>query len=396
MPGALDGIRVLDLGINVLAPQAASMLSDLGADVIKVEMPGFGDQGRWIPVSREDRRPPYFVACNRGKRSLTLDLRTPEGRDVILRLVETADVMMSNFRVGTMDEWGLGYDVVSQRNPRLVYATGSVFGTDGPHADQEGADLSGQAAGGLVSTIGSDGDLPGPVGATIADHIAGQNLCSGVLAALLSRERTGRGQQVDVSLLGGQIYAQAGELTHYFLSGEIPGRANRGHPLLAAAYGVFATADGHIAIVGVRGPQRKGFYEAIERPDLAEDPRFKPAIYTPETREVLFELLSDVFATRPTAEWAERLRAHGQRFAVVNDYRGVEADPHAWENGYLRKMEHPEWGETTIVGAPVRMSGTPVEFDPSVPELGQDSEAILLENGFSWDEIGALREAGAI
>src|SRR4051794_19381332 len=179
--GALDGIKVIEAGLLVQGPQAAATLGEWGADVIKVELPGFGDQSRWLPVEPGDGRSAYFIGCNRGKRSVTVDLRTDNGREVFLRMAERADVVISNFKPGTMDEWGLGYEAVAARNARVVYATGSTFGTEGPDAPREGADLSGQAAGGLISTTGTDDGEPTPVGVTIADHIASQNLVSGIL-----------------------------------------------------------------------------------------------------------------------------------------------------------------------------------------------------------------------
>src|SRR3954468_3961222 len=230
--GALDGIKVIEAGLLVQGPQAAATLGEWGADVIKVELPGRGDQSRWLPVQAGDPRSAYFIGCNRGKRSLTLDLRTPDGRAVFLRLAEWADVVISNFAPGTMDAWGLGYDDVASRNPGVIYAAGSTFGTEGTDASRAGADLSGQAAGGLISTTGRDGGEVTPVAVTIADHIASQNLVGGILAALFARERTGRGQQVTTSLLGGQIWAQASELTGCMLRGSPAGRANRGHPLI--------------------------------------------------------------------------------------------------------------------------------------------------------------------
>src|SRR6195256_1311245 len=238
--GALDGLKVVEAGLLVQGPQAAATLGEWGADVIKVELPGIGDQSRWLPVQPGDPRSAYFIGCNRGKRSVTVDLRTPDGRDVFLRLAEWADVIITNFAPGTMDAWGLSYEDVAARNPRVVYAAGSTFGTEGTDASREGADLSAQAAGGLISTTGRDGGEVTPIGVTIADHIASQNLVSGVLAALLARERTGRGQQVTTSLLGGQIWAQASEYTAYLLLGDVPGRANRGNPLIPGLYGIFS------------------------------------------------------------------------------------------------------------------------------------------------------------
>lgn len=226
--GALDGLRVLDLGQIVQGPQAALLFADLGADVVKIELPGTGDIGRWTILSPQDLRSPFYIACNRGKRGITLDLRVEAGREVFLKLVETADVLLSNFVPGTLEGWGLGFEVLSQRNPRLVFATGSTFGPVGPDALQRGADLAGQVASGLVRRTGPS-DLR-PIGATIVDHLASQNLANGILAALYARERTGRGQRVDVSLLGAAIYAQASELTYTILTGQEPGETDRGHP----------------------------------------------------------------------------------------------------------------------------------------------------------------------
>ncbi len=394
--GALEGIRVLDLGLLVQAPQAGLTMSDLGADVIKVELPGLGDQARWIPVSLEDLRAPYFEANNRGKRSITIDLRTDGGREAFLRLAETADVILANFKGGTMDEWGLGYEDVAARNPGIVYAMGTTLGPKGPGASREGADIAGQATGGLISTTGVDGGPYTPVGATIADHIASLDMTIGVLSALTARQRTGRGQRVDVSLLGGQIYAQASEYTSYFMTGQVPGRANYGHPLLHAAYGIVPTADGYLAVVGVPPDNRQAFYDAIGRPELADDERFQPLLYTPENKLALFEILNEVFPTRTTAEWTVALEAAGARYAPVQDYAQAAEDPMVLENAYLTEVDVPGGGTKRIVGSPIGMSDTPAQPGVIAPELGQNTEELLLELGYDWDEIAALRDSGAI
>jgi len=391
--GALDGIRVIDAGLLVQGPQAAAALGAWGAEVIKVELPGIGDQARWLPVRPGDFRSAYFTACNRGKRSLTLDLRNEQGREVFLRLAQTADVVITNFKPGTMEDWGLGYDAVAAHNPRVVYATGSTFGSLGPDAAREGADLSGQAAGGLISTTGMRGGDVTPVGATIADHIASQNLVGGILAALLSRERTGRGQRIETSLVGGQIWAQASEITGYLLTGEISGRANRGNRLIPGLYAIFKTADGWIAIVGVVGPARQLFFETIGRPDLND--RFPQPLYWDEEKAELFPILDEVFSTRPTAEWCAVLRAAGLRFAPVRDHAEVVADPSVWTNGYLAVVEGND-GETKVVAPPVRFSATPAAPAADPPELGQHTEEVLLEIGYSWDDIGRFRDGGVI
>lgn len=394
--GALAGIRVLDLGIIVQGPQAAQLLRDLGADVIKIELPGIGDQARWIPLSLEDRRSAYFVGCNRGKRGMTLDLRTQAGRDVMLHLVEEADVVVSNFVPGTLEAWGLGYEVLAARNPRLVLGCGSTFGPAGPDASRKGADLAGQAAGGLIRSMGSASDQPTPVGVTIADHIGSQNLANGVLAALVARQRTGRGQKVEVSLLGGQIYAQASEITAVALTGRPNSPEPGGHPLISMFYGVVPTSDGQIALVGILPDERPAFFAAIGRPELAEDPRFAEGWFPPGVRGELFEALAEAFRKRSTAEWVEVLAAGNYRYAVVHDQQQVLEDEGALANGYLQRVDHPEWGELTMVGSPIRMSDTPARPGRFAPELGQHTEEILLEHGYDWEAIAHLREQGAI
>ena len=391
--GALDGIRVVEAGLLVQGPQAAATLHDWGAEVIKVELPGFGDQSRWLPVAPGDRRSAYFTACNRGKRSVTVDLRAPSGREVFLRIAQTADVVITNFKPGTMDAWGLGFSDVAERNPRVVYATGSSFGPLGPDAAREGADLSGQAAGGIISTTGRVGGEPSPIGATIADHIASQNLVGGILAALLARERTGRGQRVDVSLLGGQIWAQASEYTGYLMSGAVAGPANRGHPLIPGLYGIFKTADGWIAVVGIAGAIRSEFYKLIGRPELSD--RFPQQLYSEDDKAALFPLLDEAFSARTTGEWCELLRSAGMRHAPVRDHADVVSDQGVWDNGYLVKVQGPD-GDVTVPGSPVRFTDTPARAGVSAPELGQHTEEVLLEVGYTWEQISELSGSGVV
>jgi crotonobetainyl-CoA:carnitine CoA-transferase CaiB-like acyl-CoA transferase len=392
-PGALDGIRVVEAGLLVQGPQAAATLGAWGADVVKVELPGFGDQARWLPLAPGDSRSAYFIACNRGKRSVTIDLRTPGGREVFLRLAAAADVVITNFTPGTMEGWGLGYEDVAAVHPGVVYATGSCFGPVGPDAGREGADLSGQAAGGLISTTGVDGGDPTPVGATVADHIASQNLVGGILAALLARARTGRGQRVDASLLGGQIWAQASEYTAYLLSGRVAGRANRSNPLIPGLYGIFPTADGWIAVVGVVGRARTTFYEKVGCPELAEE--FPSPLLSEDDKAALFPRLDAAFARRSTGEWCKILGEAGLRHAPVRGHDEAAADPGAWANGYLVRVEAEAGGES-VVGSPVRFSDTPARAGGLAPELGQHTEEVLLEIGYTWDDIARLGEAGVI
>ena len=394
--GPLDGVRVLEAGLLVQGPQASLTMQEWGADVIKIELPGFGDQSRWLPLNRHDRRSAFFTAYNRGKRSMTIDLRSPKGRAVFLRLVEDADVVVTNFKPGTMEAWGLGYADAAERNGRIIYAMGSSFGPEGPDATREGADLSAQAAGGLISTTGGKGADPSAIGATIADHISGQNLLAGILAALYARERTGRGQLVETSLLGGQIWAQAGEYTRYLLSGEVSGPSGRSHPMIPGIYGVFRTADGWLAIVGTAGPARDLFYETIGRPDLIE--RFKTLLYFEDDKAELWPILDEVFATKTTAEWCDLLGAAGLRFAPVRDHAQVAADAGVRANGYIASVvdEGAPGTVTEVVGTPVRFSDSTPVVRARPPELGEHTEEVLLESGYSWDDIAALSAEGAV
>ena len=394
--GALEGIRVVDVGLLVQGPQAGQTLRDLGAEVIKVELPGLGDMARWIPISMEDLRTPYFEACNRGKKSITIDLRITEGANIFRKLVDAADVLVANFKPGTLEAWGLSYEELSKTNPGLIYAMGSTFGPEGKGADREGADLAGQAAGGLISTTGSDGEPPTPVGATIADHIGSMNMTVGILAALFSRNVTGKGQRVDVSLLGGQIYAQASEYTAYLMTEKVPGRSNGGHPLLPMAYGILETADGHIALVGVLPDKRQALYEAAGVPELIEDERFAPIIYTTEIRQELFRLLSDGFKAKTTDEWAAILDRIEVRYAPVNDYAQAASDPLVITNNYIVELEDVNGETRRVVGSPIKMSDTPTSPSASAPELGQHTEEVLLELGYTWEQIGELRDLQAI
>jgi CoA:oxalate CoA-transferase len=396
MSGPLDGVTVLDIGQLVQGPQAAAMLSDMGADVIKVELPQIGDLARWIFLSESDSRSAYYHACNRGKRSVTLDLRTEAGAGILKEMAKRVDVLVSNFKPGTLDEWGLGYDDLKTINPRLVWAAGSSFGSHGPDASREGADLAGQAVGGIISTIGHDGHPPAPIGVTIADHIASQNLVTGVLAALIHRNETGRGQRVEVSLLGGQIWAQAAEYSHYLLSGELPGRGQYGHPLLRGIYSIFETADGWIGVIGVPPASRDAFFVAMGQPELALDERFLGLLASPDDMKELVGKLSPVFRRRTTAEWCEALAEMGVRYAPVRNYREVVDDAGAWENGYFKSLEDHEGKEIIVVGTPIEMTATPLEPGSTAPGLGEHTDEVLREFGYSDEAIAGFREQGAI
>ena len=396
MAGALQGIKVFEVGLLIQGPQAAALLADMGADVIKVELPGIGDQGRYIFLGDGDLRSAVFIGCNRGKRGLPLDLRHEQGANIFKKLTETADIVISNFKPGTLDEWGLGYEDLAAINPRIIWAAGSTFGPVGPDAAREGADLAGQSAGGLISTTGSEGDPPTPVGAFIADHIGSLNMVSGILAALHSRHESGHGQRIEVSLVGGQIWAQATEYTHYLLTGNIPGRSNFGHPLIPAAYRIFQTADGWVGLIGLSAEAKDVFFALVGRPEMAMDPRFDALLLSPEELKSLVGELEPIFLERTTDEWCELLQEAGARFAPVRNYAEVVADKGVWENDYFVEVKDAAGQSQRVVGTPIRMSETPLQPSAIAPDLGQHSEEILKEAGYSAADIEEFRTAGTV
>jgi crotonobetainyl-CoA:carnitine CoA-transferase CaiB-like acyl-CoA transferase len=393
--GALDGIRVLDLSTLVQGPQAAAMLHDLGAEVIKIELPDVGDMGRHVGVIEDLGTSVFWEACNRGKRSVTLDLRTEAGHEAFLKLVQISDVVLSNFQPGTLDGWNLGYDDLAAVNPRIIWAAGSFLGPSGPDALREGADIVGEAAGGVIAGIGNDDEPATTVASLLADHCGSQNLQTGVLAALFARERTGRGQRIDVSLLGGQIWMQAPEYTHYFLTGELAGRSNGGHPLVHALYGVFPTSDGALAMAGCPEHLWEGMCRAIEKPEWSDHPTYNQYFVTKEIAREMRQDFIEIFSQRPTAEWVERLSAEEQRFSPVRSHDEVAADPQSFANGYIVEVDHPQFGKVNMVGCPIQMSDTPTRFGVEAQQLGQDTEMVLVEAGYDWDELESLRERGA-
>ena len=395
MSGALDGIRVLDLSTLVQGPQAAAMLHDLGAEVLKIELPEIGDMGRHVGIVEELGTSVFWEACNRGKRSVTLDLRTEAGKEAFLKLVEISDVVLSNFQPGTLEGWGLGYEDLAAINPGVIWAAGSFLGPTGPDALREGADIVGEAAGGVIAGIGNDGEPATTVASLLADHCGSQNLQTGILAALFARERTGRGQRVDVSLLGGQIWMQAPEYTHYFLTGELAGRSNGGHPLVHALYGVFPTADGALDMAGCPEHLWEGMCRAIERPEWVNHSTYNTYFVTKEIAREMRKDFIAIFQQRTTAEWTERLSAEGQRFSPVRSHDQVAADPQSFANGYIVEEEHPVFGRVNVVGCPIQMSDTPTRHGIEAPQLGQDTEMVLVEAGYGWEELEALRERGA-
>ncbi len=387
----LEGVRVLDFTIFQQGPQASLAFADMGAEVIKVEAPRFGDLGRVLGSTGEDRFSPYFLAHNRGKRSITLNLKTEEAKRICLRLAEGSDVMIHNFRTGVMERLGLGYEEISQANPRIIYGHASGWGTKGPRANHPAFDLAAQAQGGLISVTGEPDGYPLPAGVSVADYVGAINLALAVVTALYVRERTGKGQKIETSLLGGQIAMQAWEI-QYYMTHQTLGKAGRGHQYLPTVWHVFKTADSYVVVGGLLPDSWPGFCKAMDLPELENDPRFAKYFDLLTNREELYAILDEAFAKKPTEEWMELLTAADCICAPVASYQDLVNDPQVRANDYIVEVDHPTRGRMPVVGAPWRFSETPVEVAAAAPELGQHTEEILQELGYSWEQIGALRE----
>lgn len=395
MPGPFAGIRVLDFTIAQQGPYATVLLADMGAEVIKVEQPGKGEVGRVLGIDRKTGFSAYFLAINRGKKSLTLELKSPKGREVALRLARDGDVVAHNFRPGVMEKLGLGFDAFRAINPRIIYAGASAFGSKGPLGTKPGNDILAQAMSGLMSVTG-DGEAPVPVGAAVADHIGALTLALGIVAALFARERTGVGQQVECSLLGSLMAAQSWELTHYMMTHELPAKAGRGHNHLPWLWYTYRTADGWLAIGGVTPARLPGFWNAIGLPEMMADERFDSIGKLIRGREELNKFLDEHLSTRKTEEWLPALEAADIFCAPVLDYEQLTSSDQVSKNGYVASLEHARIGTTAVVPCPISFSGTPATIAGPEPALGEHTEEVLRDFGYGEKDIGELRAEGVI
>jgi formyl-CoA transferase len=401
--GALSGIRVLDFTQVILGPAATQVLADFGADVIKVERPGSGDLARaFAPfLSRIDgdgQVSVRYLSANRNKRDLAVDLKSPAGREVIFRLIPTADVLVHNFRPGVMESLGLGYDEVRQRNPRLIYAEGSGWGSRGPMAEAKkpGQELLAQAYSGLAAkNAGVDG-LPRALPTNVSDFTASQLLAQGILVALLARERTGQGQKVEVCLLDGLLAMQQwDECSRLNLGDLYTGVLDHHHPLQS----IYRTSDGFVVLVGwFRADPLANVCRALSLPDLSQDERFctLERMAQPEHAEALRAIIADRLASRTTAEWLATLEAHDVLCGEVLAPGEAYSQPQAQANGMVVTLDHPELGPVRVSGSPLKLSATPARYSAAPPAIGAHSREILAELGYSAAEQEALLRSGAV
>lgn len=395
-PGPLDGIRVLDLTRVLAGPYCTMFLGDLGAEVVKVEQPGVGDDTRgWGPPFTGGESA-YFLCVNRNKKSITVDLKSKEGVALLGRLAERADVLIENFRPGAMERLGLGEKDLRATNPRLIYASLSGFGADGPMSDAPGYDLIVQAWGGLMSITGQADGEPSKVGVAIIDLVAGLMLGKSIAAALFAREKLGVGQKIDTSLLEAEVACLINVGSNYLVEGNIPRRWGNAHPSIVP-YQSFKTADGYLVIgVASEGIWRR-FCQAIGRAEWTDDSRFEKNSNRVENRSLLIGLLVETFLSRSTDEWLKLLNSAEVPCAPVQTVDQVFKAPQVLHREMLVQLEHPTAGTVRMAGIPVKFSGTPASVRLPPPLLGQHNEEVLESwLGMNDNEISELKRKTVI
>ncbi len=391
---ALEGIRIIDFTQAMAAPFGTMNLADMGADVIKIEPPGTGEPTRELSSVTQNGHSATFMTMNRGKRGLTVDLKRPEGVELLTRLARTADVFVQNYRPGVAERLGLGYDALRAVNPRLVYCSVSGFGGTGPYAPRGGYDLIAQGMSGIISVTGEEG-APAKSGVPLSDLCAGLFAAYGILCALEYRERTGEGQLVDTSLLEAAMALTVWEATEYWVTGKAPRPLGSAHRL-TAPYQALRAADGYFTVGANNDKLFEALCRALERFDLLEDPRFASRGARLEHRAALIEALEKTTAGETRAHWLERLDRDGVPSGPINSYAEALTDLHALARQMVVDLVHPGAGPIKALGIPVKLSETPGAVDRAAPLLGQHTAEILTELGYSPAEQRELEAKGVI
>jgi crotonobetainyl-CoA:carnitine CoA-transferase CaiB-like acyl-CoA transferase len=401
-PGALSHLRVLDLSRVLAGPWCSQNLADMGADVIKVERPGVGDDTRgWGPPWVEGAQAgagadsTYYAAANRGKKSITMDISRPEGQEMIRKLAAVSDVVIENYKVGDLKRYGLDHAALSALNPRLVYCSITGYGQEGPSAHKPGYDFVFQAMGGLMSITGERDDLPGggpqKAGIAIADVMTGMYATIAILSALEHRSVSGRGQYIDMALLDCIVALGGNQVTGYFASGKVPGRFGNAHASLVP-YQVFVVADGEIVVAVGNDGQWQQYCAAIERSDLGADPRWTKVTGRITGRDELVPELARTMLTRTRADWLERLESRGVPCGPINNYRQVFEDAQVQHRKLRVDLQRPDGSMVSTIASPLRLQGTPPVYDRAPPTLGDATEDVLGSLlGLSSEEIARHR-----
>lgn len=395
MPGVLDGIRVLDLSRVVAGPTCAMILGDLGAEVIKVERPGGGDEVRSWGPPYAGTESTYYLGLNRNKRSLTLNFKSPTGREVLSRLAREADVLIENFKTGDLDRAGLGYEALSALNPQLIYCSISGYGRTGPDRSKPGYDFAIQGRGGYMSITGDPDGPPMKVGLPVIDVLAALNAVVGILCALRAREVTHKGQLVDVSLLDAEVSSLVNQGSNWLMGGVIPHRWGNANPNVVP-YQAFKAADGWFNVAVGNNEQFARLCDALGAPELAADPRYASNALRVEHRDTLIPRLHELLADRTVAEWLDILCQAGVPADPIQDISQVFADPQVLAREMLVTMPHPTLGSVRVAGNAIKLSDNPVTYRRHPPLLGEHTAEILGEIGHTVDEIRVLRSEGVI
>jgi len=392
MAGPLDGIRVLDVTQALFGPFATMLMSDLGAEVIKIERPEIGELARGNgPFVRGVST--YFASINRGKKSVALNLTTMQGKDIFLKLVEKSDVLVENFVPGTMRKLGLDYEAVKGHNPKIIYVEGSGFGQYGPYAKKRAFDLIVQAMGGIMSITGEPGGSPVRPGVSYGDIAAGLFLCIATLAALHVRSVSGQGQMIDIAMLDCQVAVLENAFVRYLNTGEIPCAVGTRHPVVTP-FQVFPTKDGYVAIT-VMGAQWPLFCAAIDRIDIMDDPRFETGWLRTQNYRELEPILTEIIKTRTTREWITELENAGIPCGPVNTIDQVASDPQVVARDMFIELHHPKAGSFKVVNTPFKFSETPCTVTPTFPDLGEHTEEVLSHLlGMTQADIDKLKGLG--
>jgi len=394
--GALQGVRVLDLSRVLAGPFCTMLLADYGADVIKVEAPGRGDDTRHWGPPWAGGESAYFLSVNRNKRSVTLNLKHEEGRQILRQLAARSDVFVENFKVGTARRLGLDYESLREVNPGLVYCSITGYGQTGPYSERPGYDFVIQAEGGIMSVTGPVEGPPCKVGVAIVDVTAGLFAATAILAALRHRDRTGEGQYIDVALLDSQVAWLINVAQNYLVSGEPPRRYGNAHPNIVP-YEVFPTANDHVAVAIGNDAQYRRFCEVAGCLDLWEDERFQTNPGRVQHRDELVPRLQALFRTRTTEEWLRLLREHDISVAPVNSIPQVLGDPHVEARGMVQTVPHPTAGSVRLLGPVAKLSATPARIAQAPPLLGQHTAEVLVDVlGYDEEEVARLRAEGVL
>ena len=395
MKGPLEGIKVIELAQIMAGPTCGILLADMGADVIKVEkLPGGDDTRSYTEPSIAGESAP-FMMMNRNKRGIAVNLKTPGGLEVVKKLLAGADVVTENYRKGTLEKLGLGYDVLAKLNPRLIYCAVSGYGRTGPYADKGGFDLIAQGFAGIMSVTGEPGGPPVKSGTSIADINAGIFAALGIVAALHAREKTGRGQMVETSLMEAAIQQTYWQAAIWFATGVNPGPSGSAH-LLTAPYQAFPTRDGWINIGGANQSNWERIVKVIGRTELASDPRFRTNGDRMRNLEALTPLIAERLRERASADWIRDFEAAGVPVGPVNRIGDMLADPQVRARDMVVEVDHPKAGRVSAIGHPVKFSETPGAVTRAAPLLGQHTRAVLTDLGYTGGEVDELVRAGAV